>query len=201
VAKRPLVHLIDGPVYVFRAYHSMPPMNAPDGTPTHAAYGFASTLVKYLADTRATHAAVAFDRSDASFRTELEPGYKAQRGDTPEDLVPQFEICARVAAALGVPVFERERYEADDLIATLAEQLVRDGAAVRIVTTDKDLAQLVREDGRVVIDRPRYAPKVRYVYNDRWERRHERWRHRKHRRHDRDWRRHERRHHPNWCTG
>jgi 5'-3' exonuclease len=150
VANRPLVHLIDGPVYVFRAYHSMPPMRAPDGTPTHAAYGFANTLIKYLAETEATHAAVAFDRSDTSFRTELEPGYKAQRGETPEDLAPQFEICARVVAALGVAVFERESYEADDLLATLAEQLVRGGAAVRIVTTDKDLAQVVREDGRVV---------------------------------------------------
>ena len=150
MAKRPLVHLIDGPVYVFRAYYSMPPMSAPDGTPTNAAYGFANTLIKYLADTGATHAAVAFDASGASFRNALEPEYKAQRGEPPDDLVPQFDLCARVARALGLPVFERENYEADDLLATLAEQLVASGARVRIVTTDKDLAQVVREDGRVV---------------------------------------------------
>jgi len=150
VPKRPLVHLIDGPVYVFRAYYSMPPMNAPDGTPTNAAYGFASTLIKYLADTRATHGAVAFDASSESFRNALEPEYKAQRGEPPDDLVPQFDLCARVASALGLAVFEQENYEADDLLATLAQQLVEAGARVRIVTSDKDLAQLVREDGRVV---------------------------------------------------
>jgi DNA polymerase-1 len=150
VAKRPLVHLIDGPVYVFRAYYSMPPIFAPNGTPTNAAYGFANTLVKYLADTRATHGAVAFDASSESFRNELEPEYKAQRGEPPDDLVPQFEICERVASALGLPVFERENFEADDLLATLAEQLVASGARIRIVTSDKDLAQVVREDGRVV---------------------------------------------------
>jgi DNA polymerase-1 len=150
VAKRPLVHLIDGPVYVFRAYYSLPPMSAPDGTPTNAAYGFANTLIKYLADTRATHAAVAFDASGESFRNAIEPEYKAQRGEPPDDLVPQFDLCVRVARALGFPVFEKEDYEADDLLATLAEQLVASGARARIVTTDKDLAQVVREDGRVV---------------------------------------------------
>jgi len=150
VAKRPLVHLIDGQVYVFRAYYSMPPMNAPDGTPTNAAYGFANTLIKYLADTQATHGAVAFDAGSESFRNALEPEYKAQRGEPPDDLVPQFDLCAQIASALGLAVFEQENYEADDLLATLAEQLVASGARIRIVTSDKDLAQLVREDGRVV---------------------------------------------------
>jgi DNA polymerase-1 len=146
---RPLVHLIDAPVYVFRAYHSLPPMAAPDGTPTQAAYGFAGSLIKYLADFGPTHAALAFDFSDQSFRNDLFPDYKAQRGQTPDDLAPQFEICAEVAQALGVAVFEREGYEADDVLATLAQQLTAGGADVAIVTSDKDLAQLVREDGRV----------------------------------------------------
>jgi DNA polymerase-1 len=150
VAKRPLVHLIDGPVYVFRAYYSMPPIFAPDGTPTNAAYGFASTLIKYLEDTGATHGAVAFDASSESFRNALEPEYKAQRGEPPDDLVPQFDLCVRVTRALGLPVFEKEDYEADDLLATLAEQVVASGARARIVTTDKDLAQVVRGDGLVV---------------------------------------------------
>ena len=149
--KRPLVHLIDGSVYIFRAYHSLPPMAAPDGTPTHAAYGFTNTLLKYLATTRASHAAVAFDRGMQSFRNALEPTYKANRGETPVDLEPQFELCERITEALGVAAFAAEDYEADDLIATLAAALVRRGADAVIVSSDKDLAQLVREDGRIVL--------------------------------------------------
>jgi 5'-3' exonuclease len=145
------VHLIDGPVYVFRAYHSLPSMAAPDGTPTNAAYGYANALLKYLRETGATHAAVAFDHSMESFRNEIEPGYKAQRGETPEDLEPQFEICVDVTRALGVPAFEKQGFEADDLIATLTAQLLRSRARVVIVTSDKDLTQLVREDGRVTV--------------------------------------------------
>jgi DNA polymerase-1 len=150
VATRPLVHLIDAPVYIFRAYHSMPPMASPGGTPTQAAYGYTNTLLKYLVDVAASHVAVAFDHSERSFRNEIEPEYKAGRGETPEDLSPQFEICIRVTRALGIPVFEVENYEADDLLATLAERAVGAGARARVVTTDKDLAQVVREDGRVV---------------------------------------------------
>jgi DNA polymerase-1 len=142
--------LIDGSVYIFRAYYSLPPMSAPDGTPTNAAYGFANALIKYLADTGASHGAVAFDYSSESFRNEIEPGYKAQRGETPEDLGPQFEICVRVAQSLGLAIFEKERYEADDLLATLAHRVVAKGGSARIVTSDKDLAQLVRQDGRIV---------------------------------------------------
>jgi len=149
VSQRPLVHLIDGSVYIFRAYYSMPPMSAPDGTPTNAAYGFANALIKYLADTNASHGAVAFDYSAESFRNEIEPEYKANRGETPEDLAPQFEICVRVARALGLAIFEKERYEADDLLATVAHRVVAKGASARIVTSDKDLAQLVRQDGRI----------------------------------------------------
>jgi len=148
--RRPLAHLIDGSVYIFRAYYSMPPMQAPDGTPTNAAYGFANTLIKYCSDTAFTHAAVAFDYSGTSFRNQTFPEYKAQRGEPPEDLVPQFELCTRVAHALGLRVYSKQDYEADDLLATAAEQVVAEGASARIVTSDKDLAQLVREDGRVV---------------------------------------------------
>jgi 5'-3' exonuclease len=145
----PLVHLIDGSVYVFRAYYSLPPMAAPDGTPTNAAYGYASSLVKYLADFEPSHVAVAFDHAMTSFRNEIFPAYKAQREETPEDLEPQFDLCKEATRALGVAVFEQPDYEADDLIASLTAGLVRRRARVRIVSTDKDLAQLVREDGRV----------------------------------------------------
>ena len=93
VAAGPLVHLIDGPVWVFRAYYSLPEMKAPDGTPTNAAYGYTSTLLKYLTEHEPTHVAVAFDYSMESFRNESFPDYKAQRGETPDDLE---EIHARM---------------------------------------------------------------------------------------------------------
>ncbi len=147
----PVVHLIDGHVYIFRAYYSLPEMFSPDGMPTQAAYGFANTLIRLLADARVTHAAVCFDESMQSFRNEIEPSYKANRGETPEDLEPQFELCTRVARALGLAVFEEEGFEADDLIASLAAQIVRGEGRVVVVSSDKDLAQLVREDGRIVL--------------------------------------------------
>jgi DNA polymerase-1 len=166
VARGPVVHLIDGHVLVFRAYYSLPPMQAPDGTPTNAAYGFANSLIKYLAEKRPTHIAVAFDYAMESFRNEIEPEYKANRGETPEDLEPQFDLCSRITEALGVPAFEQRDFEADDVIATLAAQLRRKRARVVVVTTDKDLAQLVRSDGTVWLhdpgrDEPRDAAAVR----------------------------------------
>lgn len=147
----PLVHLFDGHVYIFRAYHSLPPMTADDGTPCNAAYGFANTLIRYAADEAPSHAAVCFDAAMTSFRNAIEPGYKAQRGETPDDLEPQFDLCREVAEALGFAVFEQDDYEADDLIGALCEDVIRWQGRVRVLTTDKDLCQLVREDGRVVV--------------------------------------------------
>jgi 5'-3' exonuclease len=146
-----VVHLIDAPVWVFRAWHALPEMTAPDGTPTNAAYGYANTLLKYLADSGAEFVAAAFDCGWQCFRNAIEPGYKAQRGLPPPELDVQFALCAEVTEALGVARFEVADFEADDLIATLAEALVGDGARVVVVTSDKDLAQLVREDGRVLL--------------------------------------------------
>ena len=146
-----VVHLIDASVYIFRAYHALPPMTAPDGTPTHAAYGFTNTCLRYLREASVTHAGVCFDHSMRSFRNDLEPGYKAQRGDPPEDLVPQFEIASRTAEAIGLAVFAAPDFEADDCIATLAAEVLAQGGRAVVVSSDKDLAQLVREDGRVVL--------------------------------------------------
>jgi len=149
VRGRPVVHLLDAHLYVFRAYHSLPGMEAPDGTPTNAAYGFAGTLIKLLGERRPTHAACCFDFALTSFRNELFPEYKASRGiEAPPDLEPQFALCKQVAAALGLAVQEREGYEADDVIATLCERVCAAGGGAAVVTGDKDLAQLVREDGR-----------------------------------------------------
>jgi len=148
---RPTVHLIDASVYVFRAYHALPPMHAPDGTPTHAAYGFTNTLLRYLREAEVTHVAACFDHSMKSFRNDLEPGYKAQRGDPPADLAPQFELASSAARAIGLAACEALDFEADDCIATLAAAVLEQGASVVVVSSDKDLSQLVREDGRVVV--------------------------------------------------
>lgn len=146
-----MVHLIDAHVYVFRAWFSLPPMYAADGTPCGAAYGFANTLIRYLTERDPSHLACCFDFAMSSFRNDLFPGYKASRGEqAPPELEPQFELCQAAARALGVPVFEAERYEADDVIATLAEQLCAGGAQVMVVSSDKDLCQLVREDDAVL---------------------------------------------------
>ncbi len=145
------VHLIDGHVWIFRAYFSLPAMQAPDGTPTFAAYGFTNTLLKYLADAAPGHLGVCFDYALTSFRNDLDPGYKADRSDAPPDLEPQFDLCVEAAQALGIATFEVEGYEADDVIATLTHQLAPRRARVVVVSSDKDLSQLVREDGSVVL--------------------------------------------------
>ncbi len=147
--RRPRVHLIDCHVYIFRAYFALPPMQAPDGTPVGAVYGFTNALRKYLADAEVTHAAATFDYAQTCFRNEIEPGYKADRGDPPEDLEPQFDLCVQAAQVLGLQTFACEGFEADDLIATLCDRLVGEGTDVVVVSSDKDLTQLVTEDGRV----------------------------------------------------
>ncbi len=125
-------------------------MRAPDGTPTHAAYGFANTLLRLLAEPGPTHLACCFDFAMTSFRNRRFPAYKASRGEqAPEDLEPQFDLCRRVAGALGLPVFEAPDYEADDVIGTLVAHLLAEDCRIRVISSDKDLSQLVTEDGRV----------------------------------------------------
>jgi 5'-3' exonuclease len=150
-APRPVVHLVDSHVYVFRAYYGMPPMTAPDGAPVGAAHGFASTLLRLLGELAPTHLGCVFDFAMTSFRNALFPAYKAGRTEAPADLEPQFALCEDVARALGLPVLTAPDFEADDVIATVADAALAAGADVVVVTTDKDLAQLVREDGRVVL--------------------------------------------------
>ncbi len=137
---------------VFRAWFALPEMRSPRGEPMHAAYGFTGSLIRYLAERAPSHIACCFDHAITSFRNRLFPGYKASRGDeVPPDLAPQFEFCKDAARALGVPVFEVADYEADDVIATLAAQQRAAGAEVLVVSTDKDLCQLVSEDGAVAM--------------------------------------------------
>ncbi len=150
-SKGPLVHLFDGHVYIFRAYYSLPPMKAADGTPCNAAYGFANTLIRYMAVEDPTHVGVCFDADMTSFRNDIEPEYKAQRAETPDDLEPQFGLCHEISIALGFATYEVENYEADDLLGAICHEVISRRGRVRIVTTDKDLCQLVREDSRAVV--------------------------------------------------
>ncbi|GEO80060.1 DNA polymerase I [Pararhodospirillum oryzae] len=147
----PTLMLVDGSGYIFRAYHSLPPMSRPDGTPVNAVYGFTTMLLKLLADMKATHLAVLFDAGRHTFRNEIYPAYKAQRPDPPADLIPQFPLIREAVRAFNVPCLEREGLEADDLIATYAARARATGAQVVIVSSDKDLMQLVR-DGVSLLD-------------------------------------------------
>ncbi len=143
------VHLVDGSGYIFRAYHALPPMNRPDGTPTNAVFGFTNMLLKLIEDLALDEESgnealvVVFDAAKVSFRNDIYADYKAHRPDPPEDLIPQFALIREATRALNVPCIEMQGYEADDIIATYAEQAVADGADVVIVSSDKDLMQLV----------------------------------------------------------
>ncbi len=142
------VHLVDASPYIFRAHFSLPEsITAPDGSRAGAIHGFASFLLKLIGDERPTHLGVAFDRDLSAnyFRNRIDPAYKAQRAAPPPELVAQLDGCREVAAALGAATFIDDRYEADDLIATLARQLTAAGCSLVVVSGDKDLAQLVGE--------------------------------------------------------
>jgi DNA polymerase-1 len=139
------VYLIDGSGFIFRAFHALPPMTRPDGTPVNAVYGFANMLLKLLDDTDADHIAVIFDAARKTFRSKIYPEYKAQRPPPPDDLIPQFDIINELVEAFNVPAVKMEGFEADDLIATYARQAREQGADVTIVSSDKDLMQLVTD--------------------------------------------------------
>ncbi|MGQ0486212.1 MAG: DNA polymerase I [Hyphomicrobiales bacterium] len=143
------LYLIDGSGYIFRAYHALPPLTRKsDGLPVGAVLGFCTMLWKLLKETNAghkpTHLAVIFDKSAKTFRNAIYPAYKAQRPEPPADLRPQFGLIKQATRAFNVPAIEQDDYEADDLIATYARQAAEAGATCRIVSSDKDLMQLVR---------------------------------------------------------
>ncbi|NQU62434.1 MAG: DNA polymerase I [Rhodospirillales bacterium] len=138
------VFLIDGSGFIFRAYYGIKAdMTNPGGTPVNAVFGFTKMLMKLVADTDADHIAVVFDRARKTFRNDIYPEYKANRSDPPEDLIPQFALVRDAAKALNVAAVDMEGFEADDLIATYAKLAVAAGADVTIVSSDKDLMQLV----------------------------------------------------------
>lgn len=145
VRRRPVAYLIDAPVYVFRAYYSLPDSLAdPAGQPVNAVYGYGQFLCGLLERERPSHVAAAFDESlTSSFRNDWYAEYKANRASPPEELERQFGWCKRLTRAMGVRVYASGRFEADDLIATAASRLRGEGFRLVIVSRDKDLAQLV----------------------------------------------------------
>jgi DNA polymerase-1 len=144
------VFLVDGSGYIFRAYHALPPLNRKsDGLQVNAVLGFCNMLWKLLRDMkpeeRPTHLAVIFDKSEKTFRTDFYPDYKAHRPDAPADLIPQFPLIREAVHAFDIPCLEQAGYEADDLIATYARLACEAGATATIVSSDKDLMQLVTD--------------------------------------------------------
>src|ERR1700742_383942 len=136
--------LIDGSGFIFRAFHALPPMTRPDGTPVNAVFGFTNMLARLLKDHTGTHIAVIFDAGRMTFRNRLYEAYKAHRPPAPEELIPQFILTREATEAFGVPAIELTDWEADDLIAAYAQSAVAIGGQVTIVSSDKDLMQLIR---------------------------------------------------------
>ena len=144
------VFLVDGSSYIFRAYHALPPLNRKsDGLQVNAVLGFCNMLWKLLRDmpedNRPTHLAIVFDKSEITFRNKLYPDYKAHRPPAPDDLIPQFALIRDAVRAFDLPCLEQGGFEADDLIATYARLAGERGASATIVSSDKDLMQLVTE--------------------------------------------------------
>ncbi len=150
-------YLIDGSGYIFRAYYALPPLSRKsDGLPTGAVSGFCSMLFKLLEDARSdetkfkpTHFAVIFDSARKNFRNEIYKDYKANRTEAPEDLAPQFSYIRKSVEAFNLPSIELTNYEADDLIATYAKKIISVGATATIISSDKDLMQLVNDKIRI----------------------------------------------------
>ncbi len=150
-------YLVDGSGYIFRAYYALPPLSRKsDGLPTGAVIGFCNMLFKLLEDSRSddskqkpTHFAVIFDSARKNFRNEIYKDYKANRSEAPDDLAPQFEYIRKAVKAFNLPSIEQINYEADDLLATYAQQIIKLGAKVTIISSDKDLMQLVSKDVRL----------------------------------------------------
>jgi len=145
------LYLVDGSSYIFRAYHRLPPLTNPEGTPVGAVYGYTTMLWKLAEDLDKaegpTHLAVILDAASRSFRNDIYPEYKANRPPAPEDLVPQFPLIRDATRAFSLPCIEEEGLEADDLIASYARAAAAQGWDVTIVSSDKDLMQLVSTGG------------------------------------------------------
>ncbi len=138
--------LVDGSAYIFRAYYGLPPMNRSDGTPINAVFGFTNMLVKLIEDYSNDKMIIIFDAARENFRNKIYSDYKANRGEAPDDLVPQFPLIRECVKSFNIPQLEIEGYEADDLIATYVNLAEEDEIETIIVSSDKDLMQLVSKN-------------------------------------------------------
>ncbi|HEY9052152.1 MAG TPA: 5'-3' exonuclease H3TH domain-containing protein [Gammaproteobacteria bacterium] len=143
--KKPRAYLIDSSIYIFRAWHVFDDsITDIDGNPTNAVYGFSEFLYQLVTQERPQYIACAFDEHQTdSYRCQIFPEYKANRPPAPEELIVQFEYCREFCRAVGIPAFGSNRYEADDIIGTLATRLRNEGYAITVVSADKDLTQLI----------------------------------------------------------
>jgi len=140
------LYLVDGSGFIFRAFHALPPLTRPDGVQIGAVLGFTNMLIKLILDMKADHIVVVFDSSRKTFRNDIYADYKANRDETPPELIPQFSLVRDACSAFNVSMIEMPGFEADDLIATYAQKAVAQGMQVTIVSSDKDLMQLVNND-------------------------------------------------------
>src|SRR6478736_1035970 len=147
MADKQHLYLVDGSAYIFRAYHRLPPLTNPQGTPVGAVYGYTTMLWKLAEDLNKadgpTHLAVILDKGSTSFRNTMYDQYKANRPPPPEDLVPQFPLIRTATRAFSIPCIEEEGLEADDIIACYVTAARAAGWRVTIVSSDKDLMQLI----------------------------------------------------------
>ncbi|WP_354858354.1 DNA polymerase I [Acetobacter fabarum] len=153
----PHLVLVDGSGFIFRAFHALPPMTSPEGVPVNAVYGFTNMLARLLRDHVGTHLAVLFDASRQTFRSDIYPQYKAHRPEPPEDLRPQFSLIRDATQAFNVPGIELPGWEADDLIASYAVAVRKMGGTCTIISSDKDLMQLVGQ-GVCMLDPIKQTP-------------------------------------------
>lgn len=135
--------LIDGNAMMHRAYHALPPLTTPDGKPAHVVYGFVSMIMRLYQDLKPTHMAVAFDRPGPTFRNELLATYQSQRPKMEDDFIDQIAMVHEAVVAFGIPFYEADGFEADDVIGTIAKKVK---GQVIIVTGDRDILQLVTDD-------------------------------------------------------
>ena len=144
--KKKRLVLIDGSAYIFRAYYALPPMQRKDGTPINALFGFTNMLVKLIEDYFEDKMLVVFDAARKNFRNDIYKQYKANRGETPEDLIPQFDLIKKCVDAFNLNQLEIDGYEADDIIASFSKIASSNNIKTLIISSDKDLMQLVNEN-------------------------------------------------------
>ena len=143
--------ILDGSSLMYRAFYALPPLTDSQGRPTNAIFGFSNMLTKLLTELQPDKLVIAFDKGKTTFRTERYADYKGTRDKTPEELLAQIPLLHEFAAAFGISFIEKERYEADDIIGTLATKAAGAGHEVMVVTGDRDALQLVRPNLKVLL--------------------------------------------------